>query len=297
MNEVLERATLAADADSAVLLCGESGTGKGVVARFIHDRSARRLAPFVLISCPTLSDELLASELFGHARGAFTGAVKDSTGRVEVADGGTLFLDEVGEIAPRLQTKLLRFAQDRQYERVGETTTRHADVRIIAATNRDLQRDVEEGRFRLDLLYRLNVIEIDVPALRERPEDIVALAEHFLTFFARKLGRPVPLLSEEAKAALTRYQWPGNIRELQNEMERAMVLGRNRTLVSQGFSERITGATDSAEPGAPITLAELERAHIERILATAKTREDAAKILGIDASTLWRKRKLYRLDE
>jgi NtrC-family two-component system response regulator AlgB len=297
MSAALDRAALAAQSDAAVLLRGESGTGKGVLARFIHEQSERRGRRFIIVSGPTLNDELLASELFGHARGAFTGAVKDTAGRVEVADGGTLFLDEVGEISPQLQTKLLRFTQDREYERVGDTTTRRADVRIIAATNRDLDADVAAGRFRLDLLYRLNVVELTVPPLRERSEDLLALAEHFLAFFATKMGRVVPSLTDEAKAALLSYPWPGNIRELRNETERAIVLSRQQTLGPRAFSERIAGTPIRAEPGTPMTLEELERLHIERVLAKAATREEAAERLGIDVSTLWRKRKRYGLDE
>ena len=297
MSTALDYAELAAQSDAAVLLRGESGTGKGVLARFIHERSERRAQPFVVVSCPTLNDELLASELFGHARGAFTGAVKDTPGRVEVADGGTLFLDEVGEISPQLQTKLLRFTQDREYERVGDTTTRQADVRIIAATNRDLEADVEAGRFRLDLLYRLNVVELTVPPLRARSEDLIALAEHFLAFFSKKMGRAVPTLTDEGKAALLSYSWPGNIRELRNEAERAIVLARRGTLGSSAFSGRIATTPLRAEPGTAMTLEELERLHIERVLARTTTREEAAEWLGIDVSTLWRKRKRYGLDE
>ena len=297
MSTALDYAELAAQSDAAVLLRGESGTGKGVLARFIHERSERRAQPFVVVSCPTLNDELLASELFGHARGAFTGAVKDTPGRVEVADGGTLFLDEVGEISPQLQTKLLRFTQDREYERAGDTTTRQADVRIIAATNRDLEADVEAGRFRLDLLYRLNVVELTVPPLRARSEDLIALAEHFLAFFSKKMGRAVPTLTDEGKAALLSYSWPGNIRELRNEAERAIVLARRGTLGSSAFSGRIATTPLRAEPGTAMTLEELERLHIERVLARTTTREEAAEWLGIDVSTLWRKRKRYGLDE
>ncbi len=190
MRAVLDTLRRAAAADVPILLRGESGTGKGVLARFVHAMSARRERPFVVVNCPTLSEELLASELFGHARGAFTGAVRDQPGKVEAAAGGTLFLDEIGEISPALQAKLLRFLQDQQFERVGETRTRHGDVRLVAATNRDLEHDIRTGRFREDLLYRLNVIEVVIPPLRERVEDLERLARHFVAFFARAAGRP-----------------------------------------------------------------------------------------------------------
>src|SRR5262249_42986224 len=209
----------AAASDAAVLLRGESGTGKGVLARALHSMSARRRRPFVTVNCPILSEQLLTSELFGHVRGAFTGAVRDQPGRVEVAEGGTLFLDEIAEISPALQAKLLRFLQDKQFERIGETTSRSADVRVVAATNRDIER----GRFRQDLLYRLNVIEVTIPPLRQRPEDIVRIANSFLAFFARAARKPPQELSPAAIEALRGYSWPGNVRELRNAIERAVI--------------------------------------------------------------------------
>src|SRR5215813_8692103 len=185
MRAVLEVVMRAAQSEATVLFRGESGTGKGVLARLLHAQSPRASSPFVVVNCPTLSEELLASELFGHVRGAFTGAVRDQAGRVEMAQGGTLFLDEIGEISPGLQTKLLRFLQEKRFERIGENKTRQADVRVLAATNRNLEADVQSGRFREDLLYRLNVIEVHTPPLRERPEDIVRLARRFVEFFSR----------------------------------------------------------------------------------------------------------------
>ncbi len=243
---------------------------------------------------PTLSEELLASELFGHARGAFTGAVKDQPGKVEAAHGGTLFLDEIAEIAPTLQAKLLRFLQDKQFERVGETQTRRADVRVVSATNRNLETDVEAGRFREDLLYRLNVIEVTVPALRERREDIVPLARHFVAFFARQARRPVPEVSPEAEAALLRYDWPGNVRELRNAMERAVVLMDGRVLDASALPRKVADAPATGPAlGDDVTLDDVEREHIRRVLLRAGSLDDAARILGIDPSTLWRKRKRY----
>jgi two-component system, NtrC family, response regulator AlgB len=294
MRAALDMLPPVAASDAAVLLRGENGTGKGVFARLLHAGSARRERPFVVVNCPTLSAELLASELFGHARGAFTGAVRDQPGRVEAADGGTLFLDEIGELSPALQAKLLRFLQDKQFERIGEQQTRTADVRIIAATNRDLEADVRKGRFREDLLYRLNVVEIRLPPLRERPEDIVRLAERFLAFFARSARRPVPQLSPAAIEVLRAYPWPGNVRELRNAIERALILWPAAVIEPAAFPERIAAQPSSApQLGGNCTLDAIEREHILRVIARTPTLEDAARILGIDASTLWRKRKRY----
>jgi NtrC-family two-component system response regulator AlgB len=294
MRAVLDVLPRLAAADATVLLRGENGVGKGVVARALHARSARAARPFVTVNCPTLSEELLASELFGHARGAFTGAVRDQPGRVEVADGGTLLLDEIGEISPGLQAKLLRFLQEREFERVGETETRRADVRILAATNRDIEADVRAGRFREDLLYRLNVVELRLPALRERPEDILPLARHFLAFFARAAKRQVPVLSPAAARALTAYAWPGNVRELRNAIERALILWPAAVIEPAAFPERIaTPPPGGPRLGGDFSLDEIEREHILRVVARSATLDDAARVLGIDASTLYRKRKRY----
>ena len=294
MRSALELATRAAASDAPILLRGENGTGKSVLARLVHARSKRVGKPYVTVSCPTLSEELLASELFGHAIGAFTGAVRDQAGRVEAAEGGTLLLDEIGEISPALQAKLLRFVQDKEFERVGETRTRHADVRVVAATNRDLDADVKAGRFREDLLFRLNVIEIGVPPLRERADDILPMAHRFLAFFARAANRPAPALAPAAEQALRAYPWPGNIRELRNAMERAIILFPERTLGREALPERIAAQVSTAPRlGGDFTIDQIEREHIERVAGRATTLEDAAKILGIDASTLYRKRKKY----
>ena len=295
MQSATELASRAAESDASILLRGESGTGKGLLARLIHDRSARAGALFVTVNCPTLTEELLTAELFGHVRGAFTGAVRDRAGLVERANGGTLFLDEVAEIPPALQAKLLRFAQDREFERVGESQTRRADVRLVTATNVDLDAEVEAGRFRLDLLYRLNVVEVTVPPLRARVEDILPLADHFLTFFARSTGRPRPTLTPEAKASLVAHPWPGNVRELRNEMERAVVLSRGGSVGREGLSPRIVASRAPAAAGER-TLEQIEREHIERVLRATATQEEAARVLGIDPSTLWRKRKRYASD-
>lgn len=294
MRATLDILARAAASGAAVLLRGESGTGKGVLARALHAQSARATQPFITVNCPTLSEELLASELFGHARGAFTGAVRDQPGRVEAAQGGTLFLDEVSEIAPGLQAKLLRFLQDREFERVGENKTRIADVRVVAATNRNLEEEVKRGRFREDLLYRLNVVEVQIPPLRERAEDILPLARRFLAFFSRAANRPLMELSKGAEASLLGYPWPGNVRELRNVIERVTILWPAQTIEPQALPERMVAqSAPGARLGSDCTLEEIEREHILRILSRTKTMEEAAAILGVDASTLWRKRKKY----
>jgi NtrC-family two-component system response regulator AlgB len=294
MHAVLDVLARAATFDVAVLLRGENGTGKGVLARALHAQSPRRDRPFVVVNCPTLSEDLLASELFGHARGAFTGAVRDQEGRVEAAEGGTVFLDEIAEISPGLQAKLLRFLQEKRFERVGETRTRTADVRVVAATNRELDAEVKAGRFREDLLYRLNVMEIVVPPLRERPEDILPLARAFARFFARQAGRAAPDLSPATERLLVGYPWPGNVRELRNAIERALILARGQLLEPEAFPERIAASASEAPAlGGNFTVEEIEREHALRVMAHAATMEEAARILGIDASTLWRKRKKW----
>jgi two-component system, NtrC family, response regulator AlgB len=283
--------------DVSVLLRGENGTGKSVLARQLHALSSRAPKPFIVVNCPTLSEELLASELFGHARGAFTGAVRDQPGRVEAAEGGTLFLDEIGELPPSLQAKLLRFLQDRAFERVGENQTRSADVRIVAATNRDLEAEVKAGRFREDLLFRLNTFELVLPPLRDRREDILPLAHRFLALFDRSEARSEEAarleLSADAEAQLASYEWPGNLRELKNAMERAAILAAGTRIGRDLLPERITGRPLLPQLGGDHTLEEIEREHIQRVLARAATAEEAARILGIDVTTLWRRRKKW----
>ena len=285
MRAVLDELDRAATHDVPVLLTGENGTGKSLLARRLHGRSARRDRPFIVVNCPTLSSELLASELFGHARGSFTGAVRDREGRAEAAEGGTLFLDEIAEIPPPVQAKLLRFVQDKQFERVGETRTRTADLRIVAATNRDLEEEVRAGRFREDLLYRLNTFESTLPPLRDRKEDIVPLARRFASTID---------LSPEAESLLVGYSWPGNLRELRNTIERAVILCAGDRIGPSLLPARIVGRA----PGAPFvggdfTVEAVEREHILRVMAHAPSLESAAAILGIDTSTLWRKRRRY----
>jgi NtrC-family two-component system response regulator AlgB len=294
MKVVLDFIGRAAQSNAPVLLRGESGTGKGMLTRALHLQSARREGPFVTVSCPTLTEELLCSELFGHAKGSFTGAVADRPGKVEVASGGTLFLDELGEMSPAIQSRLLRFLQDKQFERVGETVTRTADVRVVGATNRDLERAVREGAFREDLLFRLNVLEVTLPPLRERREDILRLARHFLVYFAQVNKRGIPALSPAAQEMLRAYPWPGNLRELSNEIERALVIWPGNLLEPASFSSRLRQSADMPPVpalGEDFTLAEIEHEHTQRVLARCRTLEEAARILGIESSTLWRKRK------
>jgi NtrC-family two-component system response regulator AlgB len=295
VRSIIDIAAKAAVFDAGVLLRGESGTGKTVLARMIHDLSPRLRSPFVVVNCPTLSEELLASELFGHAKGAFTGAVRDQAGRVEGAEGGTLFLDEIGEISPSLQAKLLRFLEEKEFERIGENRTRRANVRMIAATNRNLEEHVAKGLFREDLLYRLNVIDLQLPPLRERPEDILRLARRFLAFFAKAARRQLPRLSPAAEAALLAYAWPGNIRELRNTIERAVILWPAEIIEPAAFPTHISAHSKTHPPqiGGKFSLEEIEREHIARVVATSASLDEAAAILGIDASTLWRKRKKY----
>src|SRR6267378_1066730 len=265
-----------------------------VLARTLHELSPRKRHPFAVVNCPALSEELLASEMFGHAEGAFTGAVRERAGRVEAAEGGTLFLDEIAEMPAALQAKLLRFLQDKQFERVGETRTRKADVRIVAATNRDLDAAVGTGEFREDLLFRLNVVEVTVPPLRDRPDEILPLARRFLTFFARAARKVPPELSAESERVLLAYPWPGNVRELRNAIERAVILRAGQVLAPEAFPERIVQhAKDVPLVGGDFTVEAIEREHILRVLARTRTQEEAAQILGVDASTLWRKRRKY----
>lgn len=296
----LRRAGRVADADCAVLLRGESGTGKNVFARFLHDRSPRKNAPFVTVHCPALHGDLSASLLFGHRKGAFTGAHADALGKVQEAEGGTLFLDEVGDLGQEAQARLLRFLNDRSFERLGEPTERHADVRLIAATNRDLEDQVAASTFREDLLYRLDVVTLRMPPLRERKEDVLALARRYLAAFSARKGRAMEL-SRASESALLAHDWPGNMRELRNAMERAAVLATAPVLEPEDLGlPEVTppGEGRQASParvGDEVTLEALEREHIACVIARSASLEMAARTLGIDATTLQRKRKRYGL--
>ncbi|MGN6370477.1 MAG: sigma-54-dependent transcriptional regulator [Phycisphaerae bacterium] len=293
MQRAIHLAQQVATTDATVLVRGESGTGKGVLVRAIHGWSARAQKPFGVVSCPSLSAELLESELFGHVKGSFTSAVRDNPGRIATCEGGTLFLDEIGDLPIAIQPKLLRFIQDREYERVGEQITRHADIRVITATNVDLDKAVKEGRFREDLLYRLNVIQIEIPSLRERPEDIVPMAERMLVFFTRNRPHKVLGFTPEASAILRRHAWPGNVRELRNVVERCAILVSGEWVGPELLPGSVSNAATTPAPGELISLDKLEELHIRRVLAATKSLDDAAEILGIDAATLWRRRKKY----
>jgi PAS domain S-box-containing protein len=316
IRQIFELIETIKDTDSTVLIMGESGTGKGLFARAIHDLSPRRDRPFVKVICAALSETLLESELFGHVKGAFTGAIADKVGRFEAAEGGTIFLDEVGDISLALQVKLLRMIQDREFERVGSSRTQTVDARVIAATNRDLKAAMKAGQFREDLFYRLHVIPIVVPPLCERREDIPLLVNHVLRRLRRRGFDRVRAVSPEAMRCLIDYPWPGNVRELENVLERGAVCARGAVLSAGDLSEEVREhcrprKSDSvapppgdspAGPGA-VTESDLpgeRRGEREWILRTLEThrwrRRDAAAALGIDRSTLWRKMKRLGID-
>lgn len=298
MEQVLAMAWRVAPTSASVLILGENGTGKSLLARAIHERSIRRNGPLVNVNCPCLQPQLLESELFGHVRGAFTGAVADALGKVAAAEGGTLFLDEVGELPLEIQAKLLRLLQERCYERVGEAQTRRADIRVLAATNRDLRQRVAAGEFREDLYYRLNVITIEMPPLRGRPEDIVPLADYFLDSLVDSTGGRRRRLTLAARETLAAYSWPGNLRELRNLIERAAILCDREWLDAGDFPE-LASRTESPAPqvGEFVTLETLIEAHIRQVTARAQSYEQAARILGIDKSTLYRWRKRFETDD
>ncbi len=291
MQRLLQIAFKAAESPANILLLGPSGTGKSLLARELHRRSPQRDAAFVTVNCPSLSRELLESALFGHVKGSFTGAVSDAAGKVAAADGGTLFLDEIGELPLEIQPKLLRLLQEREYERIGEPKTRRANVRVIAATNRNLAEEVRAGRFREDLFYRLNVINLVLPALRDRPADLLRLAEANLEFFATRMGKSITL-SPAARDALVAYPWPGNLRELRNVIERALILCNGTTIEPVDLPDDLAPRENShVAVGARVTLDDLEAEHIRRVLAHARNLDEAAKTLGIDPATLYRKRQ------
>ncbi len=292
MRRVMELIEMVAPTDTTVLISGESGTGKELVARAIHAASPRRHMPMVVIHCGALTETLLESELFGHERGAFTGAHYRKKGKFEIADGGTVFLDEISDISLKTQTDLLRVLQEKEIQRVGGTQWIKVDFRCIAATNKNLEDLVKAGTFRPDLYYRLKVFAIDLPPLRERREDIPLLADHFLKKLATAMNRPVPKLSPAAVDLLLAYDWPGNVRELENAVERALVIGRGPEIQPEDFPFQLQPAARSAGR----TLEEVERAHIERVLReTDGNLSRAARILDIDRTTLYNKLRRYGL--
>jgi DNA-binding NtrC family response regulator len=286
----LDLAARVADSTISVLIEGESGTGKELFAHFIHEKSARSQLAFVKVNCAAIPEQLLESELFGHVRGAFTGAVRDRQGRFELANGGTIFLDEIGDLSPGIQGKLLRVLQSKEFERLGESGTNKVDVRVIAATNRNLEEALKEGAFREDLFYRLNAVRLKLVPLRDRPEDLPVLMQHFLKKFAG--GAPVDL-SPDAMKALRSYRWMGNVRELEHVIERSVLLAQNGMIELSHLPEEVRTALE--QPGDTRSLEEMEKLHIKRVLQQAKDYDDAARILGIDPATLWRKRKKYGL--
>lgn len=290
MLEMIDIAKRVAGSEISVLIEGESGTGKELYAHLIYANSDRSDKSYIKINCAALPENLLESELFGHAKGAFTGAMKDRTGRFEEADGGTIFLDEIAEITPALQAKLLRVLQQREFERIGENVTRKVDVRIIAATNRNLEEAIKEGTFRKDLFYRLNAVRIQLPPLRERPEDINLLISHFIK---KICPEDIITISPDALKACKQYRWSGNVRELENMMERAVLLAKNSIIKLTDLPEEIRSALDN--PIELQTLEEIEKLHIKKVLQNSNDLNHAAQILGIDPATLWRKRKRYNL--
>lgn len=297
MRQQLVTARQAADSNAIVLISGESGTGKGLLANLLHQWSSRAGGPLITVDCAGLQENLLESDLFGHVKGAFTGALRDKVGKIALAEKGSLFLDEVSEIPPVVQGKLLRFLQQREFERLGDTKVYKVDARVIAATNKDLEELVRDGLFRQDLYFRLRVVEIFLPPLRERLEDIPLLVNHYLRRQAQLNNKPVKEVDEETLGLLLAYPWPGNVRELVNAVERAVILSSRPTLGPEDLPPHIARFRNPSSPDGPLlSLADLEKQHIQQVLLRTGSLEEAARVLGINATTLWRKRKQYLLD-
>ena len=310
MREVFEKIALAADSEATVLITGETGTGKELAAEAAHTESERRGGPFIRVNCSALPETLLESELFGHVRGAFTGAVKEKVGRFEAADGGTIFLDEIGDISPLIQLKLLRVLQERRYERVGESVTRETDVRVVAATHRDLRRLVAEGTFRQDLFYRINVFPIHIAPLRERREDIALLVEKSMERFREQTGKPIDRLSVDAHHAIMDYCWPGNVRELENAIEHAFVTCQGREIDLFDLPVEIRrmelrasecGAASPASHSSAPSSSPIDRGDtpddLRRVLeASGWNRSEAARRLGVDRTTIWRRMQRWSIE-
>jgi formate hydrogenlyase transcriptional activator len=290
MRRALNAVRMVAPTDSAVLIQGETGTGKELIARAVYDQSARRHEPFVTLNCAAIPSGLLESELFGHERGAYTGALNSAVGRFQLAHQGTLFLDEIGDMPLELQPKLLRVLQEQEFERLGSTRTIRVDVRIVAATNRDLSKMVEERRFRADLFYRLHVFPIALPPLRERLDDIPLLVRHFVHKFADRMNKQIDIVPEQVIETLQQHSWPGNIRELQNFIERAVILSSGPVLSAPLGDLRVLGGAQTQTPAAARTLADAERSHILEVLRKVDWvvggRRGAAVLLGLPRTTL-----------
>ena len=304
MRQVLDLVNRAAESDATALITGESGTGKELVARALHQHSRRHDGPFIAVSCAAMPEALLESELFGHVRGAFTDAKIPRTGLLLQASGGTLLLDEIGDMPLELQPKLLRALEDRRIRPLGENSERPFDVRLVCATNRDLEADVEEKRFRADLFYRINVIHIELPPLRERDGDVLPLAQHFVQHFSRAVGKPVAGVSTTAAEKLLAYSWPGNVRELRNCIERAVALTRFEEIVVEDLPEKVQNyrrsrvVVDLDDTASLVAMEEVERRYILRVLeAAGGQRTKAAQILGLDRKTLYRKLERWGISE
>ncbi len=297
MTKILKTARQVADSTATVLITGESGTGKGLLARLIHDWSPRASAPFVVVDCAGLYENLLESDLFGHRKGAFTGAIEDKEGKLKIADGGTVFLDEVSEMTPSIQARFLRFLQSREFERLGDTTSLKVDVRVIGATNKSLEDLVAEARFRQDLYFRMNVVELNLPPLCERPEDIRILAEFYVKRFALLNEKPLSGIADDALERLENYKWPGNVRELVNVIERGTILCQGKQLTLRELPPHIADFNKTATGREQFkSLAEIEKNYIQHVLTRTDSIDEASKILGIDPATLWRKRKKFNID-
>jgi len=297
MRRILATARQAAESNAIILISGESGTGKGLLARLIHDWSPRASGPFVTVDCAALQENLLESDLFGHVRGAFTGALRDKVGKLKLAEGGTVFLDEVSEIPPAIQGKLMRFLQHREFERLGDPEPQRVDVRVIAATNKDLEELVRDGTFREDLYFRINVLELFLPSLRQRPEDIALLADYYLKRSARMNTKAVQHIEPDALQRLQDYPWPGNVRELINTIERGVIMAHEAELKLGDLPLNIANFKPSTSgPSQLESLAEVEKRHIQNVILHTASLEEAAGVLGIDPATLWRKRKKFQID-
>jgi len=296
MSEVMEIIEKAAPLNSTILIYGETGTGKELAAKAIFEKSSRKDKPFVVLNCAALQESLMESELFGHEQGAFTGAVKDKKGLVEIADKGTLFLDEIGELGLNLQAKLLRLLEQGEYRRVGSTVTKKTDIRVIVATNKDLVKMTKEGKFREDLLFRLNIINIELPPLRERKDDLQYLLYIFIDKYKKEFNKEIEGVNDEVLKLLMSYEWPGNIRELENVVESSVIMSKGRIIDTEALPGKFAGEVFGNQTPGVKTLAEIEKSHILKVLAENNNNKlKTASILGIDRTTLYSKLEKYKI--